>query len=90
MEGGCDQQKMIYSTYPYSLKLFWSPIVDSVYSRRIGRRKSWIVPMQAIIGTLMIWIGDKAETLLQNAEHDISTLTLVFASLVVFAATQGH
>ena len=38
----------------------------------------------------MIWIGDKAETLLQNAEHDISTLTLVFASLVVFAATQGH
>lgn len=31
------------ATYPYSFKLFWSPVVDSVYSTRLGRRKSWVV-----------------------------------------------
>jgi PAT family acetyl-CoA transporter-like MFS transporter 1 len=41
------------SSYPYSLKLFWSPIVDSMFSTRIGRRKSWIVPMQLVIGTMV-------------------------------------
>ncbi|KAG8692539.1 hypothetical protein FRC11_003551, partial [Ceratobasidium sp. 423] len=45
------------ATYPYSLKLFWSPIVDSVFSPAIGRRKSWIVPMQFIIGSLMLWMS---------------------------------
>lgn len=41
------------SSYPYSLKLFWSPIVDSLFSARLGRRKSWIVPMQLVIGTMV-------------------------------------
>ncbi|KAJ1564718.1 hypothetical protein HK096_006618, partial [Nowakowskiella sp. JEL0078] len=30
------------SGYPYSLKLLWSPIVDSLYLKSVGRRKSWI------------------------------------------------
>lgn len=80
---------LLCSTYPYSLKLFWSPIVDSVYNRNIGRRKSWIVPIQGIIGSLMIWIGRNSERLLKSAEHDISTLTVVFTILVFFTATQG-
>ena len=33
------------AAYPYSFKLFWSPIVDSVYSLAFGRRKSWIVSL---------------------------------------------
>ena len=33
------------ASYPYSFKLFWSPIVDSVYSLAFGRRKSWIVSL---------------------------------------------
>ena len=31
------------ASYPYSFKLFWSPIVDSIYSLAFGRRKSWVV-----------------------------------------------
>jgi hypothetical protein len=34
------------SSYPYSLKLLWSPIVDSLYFKSFGRRKSWIVPLR--------------------------------------------
>lgn len=37
----------------------------------------------------MIWIGRNSEHLLKSAEHDISTLTVFFATLVFFAATQG-
>jgi hypothetical protein len=31
------------ASYPYSFKLLWSPVVDSVYSAAFGRRKSWVV-----------------------------------------------
>ena len=39
---------------PFSLKLFWAPIVDSVYWPRHGRRKSWLVPVQFACGALML------------------------------------
>jgi len=32
---------------PWMLKVFWAPIVDRYGNGRMGRRKSWIVPMQA-------------------------------------------
>lgn len=28
--------------WPFSLKLLWAPIVDSLYSNRMGRRKTWV------------------------------------------------
>ncbi|SCU83885.1 LAME_0C07162g1_1 [Lachancea meyersii CBS 8951] len=43
------------ATYPYSLKILWSPIVDSIYSRKTGRRRSWIIPVQLLSGTIL-WI----------------------------------
>ena len=54
------------ASYPYSLKLFWSPIVDSKYIPSIGRRKSWIIPMQLIIGSIMFGMSFHAENLLRN------------------------
>ncbi|RWS22542.1 acetyl-coenzyme A transporter 1-like protein, partial [Leptotrombidium deliense] len=43
-----------FATYPYAMKLLWAPIVDSVYWEKFGRRKSWIVPVQYLIGVTMI------------------------------------
>lgn len=54
------------SGYPYSLKLLWSPIVDSVFFPAVGRRKSWIIPMQIIIGTLMLLIASHVDVLLDT------------------------
>src|SRR5688572_26056234 len=34
---------------PWLLKVLWAPLVDRYGSRRIGRRKSWIVPLQAAL-----------------------------------------
>lgn len=52
--------------YPYSLKLLWSPIVDSCFFENIGRRKSWIIPMQLVIGTLLLWIANNVQVLLDT------------------------
>ncbi|KAJ9630230.1 hypothetical protein H2204_008591 [Knufia peltigerae] len=53
--------------YPYSLKLLWSPIVDAVWSRRFGRRKSWITPIQTISGLSMIYLGGRIDELMKKA-----------------------
>ena len=55
------------ASYPYSLKLLWSPIVDSVYWPPLGRRKSWIIPMQTITGSLMLYISLNSQRLLTDA-----------------------
>ena len=44
---------------PFALKLLWAPLVDAVYSSRFGRRKTWIVPVQAAIGVLLSELTDK-------------------------------
>ena len=54
------------ASYPYSLKLFWSPIVDAVYFPSIGRRKSWIIPMQVIIGSMMFWMSFTVQELMDD------------------------
>lgn len=54
------------ASYPYSLKLLWSPIVDAVYFPSIGRRKSWIIPMQVIIGSMMLWMSFTVDELMDN------------------------
>ena len=50
--------------YPYSLKLLWSPIVDAVWSPKVGRRKSWILPIQVMSGIGMLWLGSTVEEMM--------------------------
>ena len=54
------------SSYPYSLKLLWSPVVDAVYFSSVGRRKSWIIPMQTVIGSMMLWMSFTVQELMDN------------------------
>ena len=73
-------------SYPYSLKLFWSPIVDSIFSTRIGRRKSWIIPVQFAIAAVLILMAGPIERMYEAA--DVSSLTVTFFAIVFLAATQ--
>lgn len=75
------------STWPYSLKLLWSPIVDAVFVPKWGRRKSWIVPVQALVGVMLWFIGSHVETWLKG-DININFLTMMFGSLILAAATQ--
>ncbi|EKM60709.1 uncharacterized protein PHACADRAFT_246782 [Phanerochaete carnosa HHB-10118-sp] len=76
------------SSYPYSLKLLWSPIVDSLFFPSVGRRKSWIIPMQLVIGTLMFVISLNAEEFMNNPAEHIYALSAAFTTLVTLSATQ--
>ena len=58
------------ASYPYSLKLLWSPIVDAVWSPRFGRRKSWILPIQMMSGFGMLWLGARATKMMEAAGAD--------------------
>ncbi|KAG8928279.1 hypothetical protein FRC02_007129 [Tulasnella sp. 418] len=76
------------ATFPYSLKLLHAPIVDSVFNAKLGRRKSWIIPIQMIMGTLMIWLGKNAASIIEVEHPDVIEITTIFTALVFFAATQ--
>ncbi|TCD66777.1 hypothetical protein EIP91_000968 [Steccherinum ochraceum] len=76
------------ASYPYSLKLLWSPIVDSFFIPSIGRRKSWILPMQLIIGTIMLVISFNAEEYVNNPSDHVYLISAAFTLLVTFSATQ--
>ena len=49
-----DQAKFSLVFWPFSLKLLWAPIVDTAYFARFGRRKTWLVPVQYLIGIFML------------------------------------
>ncbi|MCJ1359593.1 MAG: hypothetical protein MMC33_009595 [Icmadophila ericetorum] len=80
------------ASYPYSLKLLWSPIVDAVWSPRFGRRKSWILPIQLFSGFGMLYMGGKAESMMESAGaadgSGIWTFTWWWFFLVFLCATQ--
>lgn len=46
----CFQAKFDVVWYPLSFKIFFAPIVDSVYSKMIGRRKTWLITTQYFTG----------------------------------------
>ncbi|KAF2704051.1 hypothetical protein K504DRAFT_463127 [Pleomassaria siparia CBS 279.74] len=80
------------AAYPYSLKLFWSPIVDAVWTPKLGRRKSWILPIQTISGFSMIWLGSSVNEMMKVAgEKDgagMWSFTWWWFALVFLCATQ--
>lgn len=77
-----------FASYPYSLKLLWSPIVDAWYNPRFGRRKSWIVPIQFCSSLVLIWLGSFVEAYIDDAETHLGAITFYFFILVFFSATQ--
>lgn len=74
--------------YPYSLKLLWSPIVDSFFFKSIGRRKSWVVPTQFLIGLGFVMIAGRVEEWVVHADADIKQMTFSFMALILLCATQ--
>ncbi|KAK8239522.1 acetyl-coenzyme A transporter 1-domain-containing protein [Phyllosticta capitalensis] len=80
------------ASYPYSLKLLWSPIVDAIWSPKVGRRKSWILPIQTLSGFGMLWLGSRAERMMEQAGADggagIWAFTWWWFFLVFMCSTQ--
>jgi MFS transporter, PAT family, solute carrier family 33 (acetyl-CoA transportor), member 1 len=89
-------------SWPFSLKLLWAPIVDAVFFKQFGRRKSWLVPVQALAGLIMVFgsnfverelglgsvsaIADAAKEV--HASINVKGLTIFFFVLYFLMATQ--
>lgn len=73
------------------MKILWAPIVDSVYVNAFGRRKTWLVPVQILIGCFMIYIAQNVNEWLgdgKEARPQMFILTAMFFMLWLFTATQ--
>lgn len=88
-----EQALFSFVTWPFSLKLLWAPIVDAIYWRKMGRRKSWLVPVQLAIGVFMLVLSTSVTSLLiddplTGRKPNIQLLTFIFLMLNFLAATQ--
>lgn len=63
-----DQGTFSFAFWPFSIKLLWAPIIDSLYIERFGRRKSWLIPIQFLIGIFMLSFANLAQDLLYNSQ----------------------
>ena len=76
-------------TMPFSLKILWAPIVDSCFFKSIGRRKTWLLPIQIITGIVMIAGSYHIDKWIDNLDSlDILSLEFYFLFLYFLMATQ--
>jgi len=66
------------SSWPFSLKVIWAPVVDSIYFHSFGRRRSWVLPLQALVGLTFILTSSKINYLISDEGSDIRSLTFIF------------
>lgn len=86
-----EQAEFSFAFWPFSLKLLWAPIVDSLYSERFGRRKTWLVPIQYLLGLFMLLLSSNVESCLGEtggATPNVAYVTAIFFALNFLAATQ--
>src|SRR4051812_29539713 len=67
---------------PWLFKALWAPLVDRTGWPRFGRRKSWIVPLQGLLGLTCIGAG------LVRPETQLTLLMGLVLLMNFFAATQ--
>jgi len=42
---------------PWALKFLWAPVVDKYFSPRLGRARSWILPLQVLSAAIVMAVG---------------------------------
>lgn len=75
-----------FNSYPFSLKLLWAPIIDVFYIRRLGRRQTWLLPIQFILGIVLIIFSYFIESFIDGLR--ITSLTIFFFFVMFLTATQ--
>ncbi|TMS34037.1 hypothetical protein L596_001700 [Steinernema carpocapsae] len=87
-----EQAVFSFAYWPFSMKLLWAPIVDSIYWKKLGRRKSWMVPCQYLIGIFMLVLSYQVPNILGSEQDhtpvNVFFLMSVFLPLNFLAATQ--
>jgi PAT family acetyl-CoA transporter-like MFS transporter 1 len=64
-----EQAMFSLGNWPFSVKLLWAPLVDAMFWSRFGRRKSWLVPAQYMIGFTLIMASPYIDGLMGGHEQ---------------------
>ena len=83
-----EQALLSLASLPFSLKLLWAPLVDAAYVRRWGRRKTWLVPTQLLIGATMLLSRGRVDAWVAAAAPPVPRIAAYFAALYALCATQ--
>lgn len=85
-----EQAEFSFAGWPFSMKLLWAPIVDSLYYQKFGRRKSWLIPTQYLLGVFMLILSFHVDKWLggNGTPPNLGMLTTIFFLLNFLAATQ--
>jgi PAT family beta-lactamase induction signal transducer AmpG len=67
---------------PWALKFLWAPAVDRYWDPRLGRRRSWILPLQ-LAGVAILTI-----LALSGGAHSLRAIIVAILLLNLVAATQ--
>ena len=49
-----DQGLISFAFWPLSLKLLWAPLIDTIYLKKIGRRKTWVFILEILMGIIAL------------------------------------
>lgn len=84
------QAEFSFATWPFSMKLLWAPVVDSLYWSKFGRRKSWLIPTQYLIAIFMLILSSHVKQWLEGGHlsDSVPILTALFFALNFLGATQ--
>lgn len=72
-------------------KILWAPLVDSLYVKAFGRRKTWLVPSQILIAAFMFYLSQNVDNWMGDGKEkkpEMILLTAVFFVLWFLTATQ--
>jgi MFS transporter, PAT family, solute carrier family 33 (acetyl-CoA transportor), member 1 len=83
-----DQGVFSLASWPFSLKVLWAPVVDAVYVKSFGQRRTWVMPLQAIVGCTLLFLANALGELISADGSDVKTLTWTFFWLYLLLASQ--
>ncbi|XP_015365764.1 PREDICTED: acetyl-coenzyme A transporter 1-like [Diuraphis noxia] len=84
-----DQASFSMALWPYSIKLLWAPIIDALYINSIGRRKSWLLPLQLLLGVTFFYMAFNMDNWLPETGRPNLTMIVRMVFVVNFlSATQ--
>jgi hypothetical protein len=73
-------------SYPFSLKVLWSPIVDTYYIKSLGLRRTWALFSQIIVSGLLYFLSLNINYLIESKK--IYELSFICFIIKFFIATQ--
>lgn len=70
-------------SYPFSIKILWSPLVDSYYLSKIGRRKTWVILTQTLSVFILLYMSANIEQILVAKRiYFLSILSFILMFLI--------